>query len=665
MIKYEIKKNLIYNKGWVLVLFVILQLLIGHIFRYQPANNLESQNYQYYYNHLQGKITDDKIDFINYEEKCINEFDEKKELIEKQYKNDEISDEKYVESLEELNTYHYRASVFENVKEYVSYVQTDTNREYINEDHMDSYLKSPVPYILIVVIILNIVISFQNEESMYLLTKTTLIGKRKLIKTKIIALISINSIIYILYFLINFLLKYKFNYIPELFVQLDSTRMFEGTFFQGNIFTMIMILFLLQWLGVIFLSFISSLLCLKIRISSLKLCILEIGTFIISFILFINTKWIYYILPIGFFNPIRYFLGESIPGSEVNIQSFGINDLVIIIVISFITIMFMVKKRVKLLKIPTFLIMAILLSSCQSEKIVLNDVKYSNSNGFNCNEEVAIFTIDNQLLDFRTDKKYQINRNPLKNIKMINIGYMYYQYFYYIETSETEWSLQRLNTENFEQIEIHRSSLYKYDILGNITSSPRFNTPQQIYVNDEDVYVVFENRVEIISPHHSIESLFEKHVFILKLEQENIYYINDKNQLETFNMKTCNYTICVDTLISNAYIDDQYIYYTKLKNENLYRLDRNHNVDELVIDESINFFQIIDNKIYYTIAGGKGINVYSYESGKREIILNDYIIYAFSILDNKIMFTAYDNKLDKISNYYLNNDTVYKIGDIK
>lgn len=662
MIKYEIKKNLIYNKGWILILLIIFQLFIGFIFGFQNQSDSRTLNYQYYHEHLQGKITDEKINFINNEEKMIHEFDEKRELLEQQYKNDEINDEQYIHNLDILNEYQYRASVFENVKEYVSYIQEDINREYINEDHINSYLKTSIPYLLIIVIILNVVISFQNEESMYLLTKTTLIGKNKLIKTKILTLIIINSIIFILYFLIHFLLNFNFSYISELFVRLDSTRMFEGTFFQGNILTIIIIFFFMQWLAVIFLSFITSLLYLKIKIGSLKLCILEIGTYVISFFLFINTKWLYYILPIGFFNPVRYFVSENLVETEKSIQSFHMNELIFIIVVSFFVLMLIYLKRKKMFKIPIFMILLILLSGCQNEKLILSDIKYSNHNGFTHNEIVSVFTIENQLLDMQTGKQFQINRNPLKDIKTISTGYMYYQYFYYIEIGETEWSLQRLNTENFEQEEIYKESIYERDVLGNIISSPSYNKPLQIHVNNEDVYIIFKNRVEVVSSNHNNKVLFDKTAYIVSFEQENMYYQNDKNQLVVFNTQTHEHKICLESLISNAYIDNQYIYYIKLKDETLYRLDRSNNTSEQLINEQINFFQVIDDKIYYTTTvSNKGINIYIPKSGQREKILDNYKVSTFSVLDSKILFSAYDDELHQIFHYYLNNDNIQRI----
>lgn len=653
MIKYEIKKNLVYNKGWILIFLIILQLFIGYISKYQNNDTLEARNYLYYHEHLQGKITLDKLDFINTEEKNINGFEEKRELLEEQYKNNEITDKQYIESLEILNTYHYRASVFEDIVEYTNYIQTDVDREFINERNMNSYFEMSIPFLLIVAIILNIVISFQNEESMYLLTNTTLVGRNKLIRTKIVTLIGINSLMFIFYFLMNFLLEYNFNYISELFVKIDSIRMFEGSFFHGNILTMIFILFFMEWIAVIFLSFITSLLYLKVRIGSLKLCILEIGVYAISFFLFVNTKWLYYILPIGFFNPIRYFVDKNMMDVAISMQPFFMKDLIMTIFIALIILIFIFLKRKKIFKMPIILSILILMSACQNQKIQVKDMIYDNINGFNYNEEVSIYTVDNQLIDLDTEKEYQINRDPLKNIETINTGYMYYQFFYYTEIGEDEWSLQRLDTTSFEQTEIYRSSLYKYDILGNITSSARYNMPKQIYVSDGNVYIVFSNRVEVLSSAYDIETLFEQQAFILKIEQEDMYYINDKNQLEVFNMNTHNHKLYLDTLISNAYIDDEYIYYTRLKDETLWRRDRKKHIEEQMIDECVNFFQVVDKKIFYTMIDKKGINAFYYEDNMKEVLLEDYLIYAFFVQDNKIVFTAYDDKSHKILSYYL------------
>lgn len=663
MIKYELKKNLIYNKGLILVLLLMLQVIASNVFNYKNGKDLEIEIQQYYYNNIHGKISDEKVCFMIDEEKKINEFEEKSELYLQQFKSGEITDEQYVTYLEDINKYHYRTNVFENVKEYVNYLKLDESREYIDEEHINQYLDHDIPYLFIIVIILIVTISFQNEESMHLLIKTSIVGKNKLIKIKCLTLIGINSMLFIVCFLIDFLLKYNMTHISELLVPLESTRMFEGTHFRGGILAVTFSFFVMRWLAVIILTCLTSLLCIKTKIGARKLCILEIGIYVVTLLMFTYSRWLYYLSPIGFFNPKRYFFGEQELNTGDIIYAFSMKELLIIFLLTILILIIVLLKRKKIYQIPTFVIICLLLTGCQNEKEMIRSIDYNNNNGFNINEEIAVYTVENQMIDFEAEECYEINRNVLKNIEIITNGYMYNQYLYFVAIDETEMSIQRLNTKNFEQKEIYRSSLYKYDVFGNIISSSRNNKPLQIYVEDKQIYIVYYNRVEVLAAYNDTELLFEGEAYIVKIEDEKLYYINDKNQLMSFNLNTHEKQICLKSLISNAYIDDQYIYFIKLKDEKLYRFERPNKDEELIINKDINFFQIGNNKIYYTTIGGKGINIYNYKSKQNHEILKDIKIYTFSMLGNKTVFTAYDDELHKISWYYFNDNNVYKISE--
>lgn len=331
MIRYELRKNFIYNKIWILLLIVISGIILRSLIPNQQLKSLDNQNYQFYYEKLNGKINQDKIAFLKNEENNINQFKEKSNLLETLYKEGKISDEEYINQLEKINTYHYRAQTFEDINDYVNYLKENKTRSYINENNMNRYLNSSIPFLMIAMIIIEVIISFQNEQSMYTLSKTTIRGKNQLIKSKIFTLILINSFIYIGLSFLNFLLYFDMNYISELSCSLDSTRMFAGTYFHGSILSYILIIFSMQWIAVVTLTYITSVLCLKIRTGLIKLCIVEIGVYLLSFILFTNTKWIYYAFFIGFFNPKRYFLGNINSIYENNFIPFVASDLLIII----------------------------------------------------------------------------------------------------------------------------------------------------------------------------------------------------------------------------------------------------------------------------------------------------------------------------------------------
>ena len=648
MIKYELKKSLIYNKFWILILLVIGLVFFGNLHSNNQISNLENQDYQFYYNNLHGKMYQNKIDFINNEEKNINGFKEKSDSLENEYKSGKITDEQYIDELDKLNTYHYRAQIFDEISEYIDYLSKDSNRSYINENNMDAYLNNDFSYFIIVMIILDVIISFQNEESMYLVSKTTINGKNRLIKSKVFTLSIINLIVFITIFLLNFILSFNLDYISDLFATLDSTRLFLGTSFHGNILCYIFLCFFMKIIAILLLTCITSILCLKSRIDGIKLCILEMSAYIIFFLLFKNVKWIYYMIPIGFFNPNRYFLGTITNVSGETIMPFKEKELVVVLIILILLIFMIFLKKRKIFQIPFLICMCIIMNGCQNKDYKQTDIMYENLNGFYVNDNLIINTVENQMVDLINNKKYEINRNVLKDIDNISTGFMYYQYFYFIEMGEDEWSLQKLDTCTFEQEEVYKKSFFKYDILGNIISTSRYNLPNQIYVDCDKVFISYYNRIEVLEKNNT-EILFNGYGQILKVERDNIYFINDKKQVEEFNIKTKKHIVRVKSLVSSAFVDDRYIYYTSLKDGNLYKANRDSYEKDLILKEQVNFFQIIGDQLYYTLVGENGLHCISFKTQTKASIIPNIDVYAFIVIDSKIFFTAMDQELNKIS----------------
>ena len=130
MIRYELRKYFIYNKIWILLLIVISGIILRSLIPNQQLKSLDNQNYQFYYEKLNGKINQDKIAFLKNEENNINQFKEKSNLLETLYKEGKISDEEYINQLEKINTYHYRAQTFEDINDYVNYLKENKTMLY-------------------------------------------------------------------------------------------------------------------------------------------------------------------------------------------------------------------------------------------------------------------------------------------------------------------------------------------------------------------------------------------------------------------------------------------------------------------------------------------------------------------------------------------------------
>ena len=657
MIRYELKKNIVYNRFWLLILFVVAEILLGCMMTKDNANDLDRQNYLYYHEHLHGQLTAEKTDFIDNESIHISEYSDRSDSLYSEYRDGLISDQQYIEELEQINEYHYRSGVFEDILEYTNYLKDDSSRLYINEEHMNSYLNRSVPYVIIIIIILDVIISFQREESMYLLTKTTSGGKKRLIRTKVLTLIMINLAIFIIYSLLTFFSRFDLKYVSELMAPVESTRMFAGTYFQGNMISYMLVCFVMQWAAVVILTVITAIVCLKTRLGSIKQSIIEIAVYIVSFELFGNFKWMYVLFPVGFFDPNRYFTenisndaAAVMPADKtVLLTAFGF--LALLVIILFL-------RRKKLFQMPLLICLCMMLTGCQNSQIRYQDIAYKNSNDFNMN---ADFLVDiDQLIDLKSRRQYSLNRNVLDDLSNISPGFMDHQYYYFTATNDNQWSLYRLDTATFEQQKIYTGDLVKYDVLGNVISSPLYNNPGQIYVKDHQIYITYYNRIERMK-NNQTEVILDESGHIIEITDQKMYFINDKHQLEELEISTGKHHVCMDSLVSRACIDKHDIYYTSLRNGNLYHYNRTDKSQELLVNEDVNCFEINDNSLYYTVSGGHGISIMSLETKEIQVLFPDIEIYMFSVFDTVIVYTAKGAEKNEILTYLYDNNDVYKI----
>lgn len=661
MMKYEFRKTIYYNKGWILILLVFVQLFISSSLNNTHSDSLNDQNYSFYHQQLQGPMNEEKENFIFSEEQLMVSYENRREILIEDFKNDRISDEHYIKELKDLNLTHYKARVFEGVKEYIQYLEENPGREYIHENHINKFLSIEIPYLLIAVLILNVTTSFENEEPMESLRATSVVGRNSLMSTKLLSLMIINLGIFTLYFIISFLLRYDLSLFSELFASSDSTRMFSNTDFTGLLGLLVIIMYMIQSIGVILLTGMISLLHVKIGIKGLKLFILSFGIYVVSFFLFADSKALYYIPFIGFFNPIRYFVTNNSQMIGADISGFSTSELLVTISLSIFVITMMLFKRKSLNTIMIFVVAGFLLSGCTSSIKSSPDIEYSNhNNSIHCNDLVCVSPSDNILFDRENDNTFQINRNPLLPIDFIGVGTMYREYFYFIEEREGSWSLQKLNTLNFEQNHVYADSQFRYNIFGKLISTEFRNTPHRIYVAGEDIYLMFEDHVSLISNQKNHVNIMDEGILIISIEDENMYFINDQNQLEVFNLNNRTRTVILDSLVLSAQMDEEYIYYNKLKDETLHRFDRINHKSEQIVDEFVNFYQYVDGFVYYTSQYGNGIKVHSIDDGSTTDILTELRIYSISIVDDIIFFTADDEDSKKIISFYYKNGIIEK-----
>lgn len=656
MIKHEIKKVLYHYKGWLLVVLMLIFTSVGLMITPKMPEQFVNEATTYYYQQLHGKLTDDKLQFIKNEMDNISQIQLKSELLLKQYQQAEITDEQYLNEMEILSSYRNKSVVIEYIKAYVDYLNMDWNRVYVDEMAMNQFLTIEIPYVVIVVIALLTIISFKNEEPMYSIIKTTVNGKKRLMPTKYFSMLIVNSTIFSIYFLLMITIKYPFDNGNILAVSLDSTRLFADNFLQTKVITYLFIIYLLQLLAVGVLTIICMRLALKPDVSGLNCVVIILGSYFIVFMLFSNQKWLYYLPMFGFFNPIRYFQTTS---SSNTFSPFSYQEFILVLIIFVVILMVLIIQYKKVFKIIPLFLLLVGLSGCSKEHLEIKNIPFINNGTMHCNSNVCIDSSNQKLYDFKKKQIFAVNRNPLMDTESIN-GYMFHQYFYFIETSDEKWTLQRLNTETFKQEELYKDSLFQYDMLGNVVSTPSYTRPFQLYVDNDDIYLVFENRL-VLFKNQQMKVLLEEKVSLLKVENYNIYFKNDRNQLFVFNIETGEKKRLIESLMGNALIHQREIYFTALRNDSLYKVNLDNDESLLLVNEPVNFLQVYNQQVYYTKVGEKGILIKDEQQVKK--ILESYMVYSFLIFDEKLLFLSYDDQSHQVVWFCYQNGDITKMFD--
>lgn len=644
MFRFEFKKNVIANKFWVLIILIFFSTVSTHLYTKSTEVIPEHDTYEYYYEVLKGEISKDKINYLSEEKNRINNYESDRQEITRKYKSEEISDEEYQSHVETLNLTRKRSKGFEDISEYVMFLEHDESLRYVNEAYLNSILKMRVPYTLITFSLLTVIISFQNEKKMQPITLTTLHGKQKLFRTKIVVLLIINSMIFFVYKFSVIFLRYDSKYVSDYYSKLKSLPSFQGSFFDGKIIEAIVITAVMQWLAIVLLTLFTSKFCLKSKLNGYQILMINMGMFLIFGFLLSESRYMYYLSPFGFFNPLRYFWGK-VDGYEGIQYIFNSKDIIFVSVMTIsLTMICLTNLKKNLSKISILCCILLLLVGCEREEKIENTMMYGNTNGISCNESVCLDVIDNKMLEIGSDVAYELNRNPFQVEDVFTNHFIYKNYVYYIASNEKNLTIQRVDTTTFNQVEIYRKNLVRYDIFGNITGFERFYLPIQLFVNEDNVYLTYHDRIEQIISKNKSKILLDSDAEIFASTSSNLFYLSTDNLLKSLNLSTLKSHTIVETLVQSPVKVEDTFYYIKLKNDFLYSYDIEERKERLIVDEAVFQYQIDGTHIYYVNQEMDELKVKSIEGSNSVIILMDVEINGFMVLEDRIMISSEDGK---------------------
>ncbi|WP_249029589.1 DUF5050 domain-containing protein [Tannockella kyphosi] len=626
MLRYELKKILIYQKSWI-VLFILFLSFFLTAYQNNVQELATSFYQQEYYNQLQGQNVFEIQEYLELEKENMDNISIVIMTTLEDYQAGIINQDEYIERMEQQNEYQYKYDAFSQVQEYYQYLQDDYLRTYIYEANIENYFTQDFPLLLIIVCIWISVTTFYNEKEMVPLINTSKIGRIKLVKTKIISLSILFLLTIVVYHSINLLFCYDWQYSNDLFAVVSSSMFFQDSFYNGTFLSLLLLLALMQYIAVIILVFITLLLFYILRIRIIPFIIILLMSYLLPIFTF-SLDVLYYIVPIGFFNPVMYYL-ESLKGVEV---------LGMILVVSVILALF-VSKKIKI--IPIFVVL-LMLSGCSNQMINDSDVSYTNDDTYSYNQDVAI--IYNQIYNFHEDAYYSLNRDVTKNLESTGIGYMQNQLYYYVANLEDEVVLVCLDTSSYNQEIIYTFDYYGIGSINYITS---------IKVYGDDYYIRYYDRIEKIA-NGKASVYIDGSANIIGWINENVYFINDVNQLIKMDQEG-NQEVVLQELVSLVRIVDNTLYYVSLQNEFLYSYDFETKETQLLIQQKINDFEIYDNYIYYVTLEENGITKVKLEDNSQEYLLQDREVYFITIYEG-IFFGAKISNSNQIGFYYTNFD---------
>ncbi len=651
MYKAEYKKVLFNSKGILLIIALLVQVIFSNMMSSPVSYYTENQMVvnQEYYNQLHGKLDDQKRALFNEEGQHVQNAQANIIQLQEQYFSNNLSDEEYIQSITIEETYLEKSDVYTKTNNYLNYVSEDVNRQFINNDNMIQYLNRDIPYLFIIVIIILCAMSLHFETETLSLLQTTVVGKQKLMRVKMHVLISISITTLFVVYIINLITLFDMHYFHELFATMSSTTFFNNSTYSMSIIGCMAVQFVMQCIACIILISTAFLVYIRFKIDTIKLLFMFISIYILPLLL-TTQKFLYWILPIGFFNPIYYFVS----GSDVTppVHFLPLETYIVLLVASVVAvIMYIFVPSKKMYKAAIGILCMFILTGCNQIQYTNVDsaINYKNDT-FHYNDDYII--LSNHFYGKSNNKMYHINRDVLKNILSIENKYIFHNLLYYTYTEDGYQNIVELNLDTFEQQIIYSKNYSLIDPVTKVFTPNIMNSITQIYKTSTNLYVCYPNRVEMINNDGSSKEVLDVGAYFITTIDSKIYYKDTTNQLYTYDTKTNEKSKVFDYLVNTVYIENDTIYFSSFRDGLVYSFDTITKEEKLLVEKSVNGFDVYDGFLYYVSLDSNGMYKQNLTTHEIESMLLDYKIYDISLSDSGIVFVANNSRLENSEFYY-------------
>lgn len=628
MFVYEIKKTIFKQRGLIILLFFISLKVVFNIYNLNNLKNKElykSQKYFEYIEEFSGKVTKEKKNKIENEYRLVSEAHSSLDKAIEDFRENKISKEKFekvrLESYERINNKNSFLAIF---KKY-SYANENPEKRYILEDSgwIELLSKRNPDFLMILTILIFTAIIFSIEfgNSMYLLLLSTVNGKYKLIKIKIIFAMVVAILVIGIFSFIDYITIKEILGLDNGTYPIQSLKYFENSSYSLSLLSCYLLIVLCRILGAVMLVAITMIINILTKETIITLSSAFIIT-IIPFIMIKKSSLLYYLpLPAGLFSASGFFRGDVYEsGLNSNFEPELIKEFQSISKENFIII---------LLIILLMIIAIIFISIRQYSKISIHNLKKNMKKSISyC---YLFFLLSTVSLIFLGCEKNELKES--------NFSYEYYENIEEAKAENKDYIIE-LDIENNFIIATNKKDGEKFKINRELLNKDKNMKIRDVFIQGESCYYLeqIENEEGIRIYEVNMKNLEKKIIYSSINENNNDFFgINEIFKKEVTLSKQ---------LITRFFVFNDYIYYED--GSSLVEINRKNNKLKIVIDDLRPSVSIVfKGKFIYYIDTNYNLSTYNIQS-KQIQKFSDVYLDKFTVEGEQLKYKSLIDKKEYI-----------------
>lgn len=670
VLKYELKKILIKQKGIILILALLLYKSIFSFYEIQSVYYLPSHEdreiYEAYICYLNGNLTEEKEKFILVEKEKIESVKSQYNYISIDLYDYRLSEEEYIEKYHEIQEYLKRDRAFQEVWSKYKYVMLNPSNRYFIPYDIPSLSVDRLDYLLVMVIIVLTVNFFftERDTNMLVYIKSSKKGRGSTATTKWGIMMALSIIVVLLISGVEYIITIFYMDTVYLNYPLQSLEFYANSPYSLTIGQVWGSIIALRCIGLA--SFCSIVIVLG-EITRSKILTLFIPTATMFLQGVIGTdKSLAYRIPFltGLIKGTGYFRGNAtvtmLKGTAIeetvkvfsNIPKDYLIKMIILALICIIsslgTVVLSYKNKQHKKKIVySLLLILFLLSGCntvQNDNVYTHNLNISKNFLLVQNENYYILGEDTNAvrIDKKSGEKEKLIRNSFYECtdpSVISRNYLQGENYYYYTYNKNARVINQINLESLTEKNIFTTNTEdKYYFLNLYLKYVDFKNIEKIwsfFIADDDLFLVMYDgrvvKVDIKSNKKEVvidEGMFR---YNISFDGNYIYYINSNLELKRYNIHTKESTVIIDKRVTRLYLMPDGILCAD-KNA-LYSVNKDGTSLKRIINASVNELSSDEKYIYYTERNSNNLYRISKDGGKGEIISDENIL-DFEVLTN-------------------------------